>query len=183
MRIISGFLKSRIIKGHDIEGTRPTMDRVKESLFAMIQDKVNNSVCLDLFAGSGSLGIEAISNGASLVYFVDNNFSVIKVLKENLRNLDIENKSNVVLSDYKKALENLRNSKLDLIFLDPPYDLNLIEGILKYISKSNIMKENGCVVCEYEREILQDEYDNLVCIRSKNYGSKNVKVYVYRGIR
>ena len=87
MKVISGILKGRNIKGYDIEGTRPTMDRVKESLFAMIQDDIRDSVVLDLFAGSGSLGIEAISNGAEYSYFVDNNIEVIKVTEENRKNI------------------------------------------------------------------------------------------------
>ena len=78
MRIISGIYKGKTIKGHNIEGTRPTMDRVKESLFSMIQLKIKNSVCLDLFSGSGNLGIECISNGSKITYFVDNNIQAIK---------------------------------------------------------------------------------------------------------
>ena len=78
MKVISGILKGRNIKGYDIDGTRPTMDRVKESLFASIQDYISGSIVLDLFAGSGNLGIEAISNGSSKCYFVDNNRNCIK---------------------------------------------------------------------------------------------------------
>ena len=97
MRIISGIYKGKIIKGHNIEGTRPTMDRVKESLFSMIQLKIKNSVCLDLFAGSGNLGIECISNGSRITYFVDNNIQAIKTLKENL---------NVTLEKIKSTMCN-----------------------------------------------------------------------------
>ena len=96
MKVISGILKGRNIKGYDIVGTRPTMDRVKESLFAMIQEDIRDSVVLDLFAGSGSLGIEAISNGAEYSYFVDNNIEVIKVLNENINNFNIKNNTKVL---------------------------------------------------------------------------------------
>ena len=100
MRVISGFLKGRIIKGININGTRPTMDRVKESLFAIIQNNIKNSICLDLFAGSGSLGIEAISNGAQMSYFVDNSKIAIKTINENINNLNdwlemFDNRSNI----------------------------------------------------------------------------------------
>ena len=81
MRVISGKYKGKILIGFDIDGTRPTMDRVKESVFAIIQNNIKNSVVLDLFAGSGSLGIESLSNGASECYFVDNNTSLINMLK------------------------------------------------------------------------------------------------------
>lgn len=87
MRVISGKYKGRNIKGFDIIGTRPTMDRVKESLFATINNKLKNSVILDLFAGSGNLGIEALSNGSVEAYFVDNNKVAIKVIKDNIRDL------------------------------------------------------------------------------------------------
>lgn len=82
MRIISGKYKGKYITGFDINGTRPTMDRVKESLFGMIQDYISDSSCLDLFAGSGSLGIEALSCGAKECYFVDNNINIINILKK-----------------------------------------------------------------------------------------------------
>jgi 16S rRNA (guanine(966)-N(2))-methyltransferase RsmD len=114
MRVISGFLKSRQFK-YDIKGTRPTMDKVKESLFAMIQNSIKDSICLDLFSGSGSLGIEAISNGASMVYFVDNNPYAIKIINENINMLNINDKSNVILNDYKKALEYFKNNS-DLVY-------------------------------------------------------------------
>ena len=104
MRVISGFLKKREIKGYDIDGTRPTMDRVKESMFAMIQDYIKEKICLDLFAGSGNLGIEAISNGAKKCYFVDNNKIAINTINENIKNLGIEKKCEVLHKDYMDAL-------------------------------------------------------------------------------
>ena len=84
MKIISGIYKGRNLKGFTIDGTRPTMDRVKESLFATIQDKVVDSVVLDLFTGSGNLGIEALSNGASFAYLVDNNYKAIKMVEKRI---------------------------------------------------------------------------------------------------
>ena len=105
MRVISGFLKGRKIDGMNIHGTRPTMDRVKESVFASIQGKIDNSVCLDLFAGSGSLGIEAISNGARKVYFVDNNIECIKIINKNIFDFGIERKCALVIDDYNNALK------------------------------------------------------------------------------
>ena len=93
MRVISGALKGRNIEGYNIDGTRPTMDRVKESVFGTIQNYVPNSIVLDLFAGSGNLGIEAISNGASKCYFVDNNIEAIKVIKKNINTFNIKDKS------------------------------------------------------------------------------------------
>lgn len=107
MRIISGKYKGREIKGYNIDGTRPTMDRVKESLFASIQNYIKNSICLDLFAGSGSLGLEALSEGANACYFVDNNKIVIDTLKQNLTKLNVEEKYYLIKKDYIEALKHL----------------------------------------------------------------------------
>ena len=141
MKVISGFLKGRIINGYKTEGTRPTMDSVKESLFAMIQSDIKDSICLDLFAGSGSLGIEAISNGAKFVYFVDHNKKILNILKKNIVNFKIETFSKVILADYKKALLkfNTSNIKFNLVFLDPPYQVHVIEDILKFLNEKDMI--------------------------------------------
>ena len=110
MRIISGKYKGRKIEGFNIEGTRPTMDRVKESLFGSIQNYIKDSVVLDLFAGSGSLGIEALSNGAKLCYFSDNSKEAINVLNKNLKDID---NSYVIKSDYKDALNILEEKNME----------------------------------------------------------------------
>ena len=107
MRVISGILKGKNIEGYSISGTRPTMDRVKESVFSTIQDSIKNSVVLDLFAGSGQLGIEAISNGSKLCYFIDNNKEATNIIKKNIELLNIKDKSIVLNYDYKKSLNIL----------------------------------------------------------------------------
>ena len=124
MKVISGTLKGRNIDGYNLDGTRPTMDRVKESLFAMIQNYIDESICLDLFAGSGNLGIEAISEGANFVYFNDNNKKAVEVIKSNIKNFNIIEKSKVLNMNYKKVLNELNGQKIDIIFLDPPYKTN-----------------------------------------------------------
>src|SRR5699024_8589559 len=107
MRIISGKYKGRVLKGYTLKGTRPTMDRVKESLFASIQDYLDNSVCLDLFAGSGNLGIEALSMGAREVVFVDKEYMACKTIKSNLDMLDNNLNTTILTMDYLKAIERL----------------------------------------------------------------------------
>ena len=170
MRVISGIYKGKKLDGFDILGTRPTMDRVKESLFGIIQSDIKNSNCLDLFAGSGSLGIEALSNGAKRCCFVDNNKDVIKILERNLKDI---NDSIIINSDYKKYLKNCEE-KFDIIFLDPPYKLNLINKCIELIIKNNLLNDNGIIVCEYETEIINCE---LKLIKNKKYGSKLIKIY------
>lgn len=177
MRVISGIYKGKQIDGFDIDGTRPTMDRIKESMFAMIQDYIKDSICLDLFAGSGSLGIEAISNGAKETYFVDNGNEVLKILKKNLK--DIKEDYKVLELDYNKALKYFKdnNIKFDLIILDPPYHRLFINKILNYIVDNNILNNNGIIVCEYEEEKVDN--DRLKLLKEKKYGSKNVRVYAF----
>ena len=174
LRVISGKYKGRKLEGFDISGTRPTMDRVKESLFGMIQNNIKNCVCLDLFAGSGSLGIEALSNGANKCYFVEKHNEIYGVLKKNLVGVsDFE----LIKSDYKDALSSFvkNDIKFDIIFLDPPYKLCLINDILVFISDNDLLNENGIVVCEYENELVHsDEFEEL---KTKKYGSKIVTVY------
>ena len=141
MKVISGSLKGRNIVGFDILGTRPTMDRVKESVFGMIQNHIKDGVVLDLFAGSGNYGIEAISNGASKVFFNDYNKKCIKVIKDNLERFNVLKQAVITNLDYLKALDLYKSEGLvfDLIFLDPPYKEHIIEDILTYVSKNNLL--------------------------------------------
>ena len=177
MRVISGKYKGRNIDGFNIEGTRPTMDRVKESMFALIQNKVKESICLDLFAGSGSLGIEAISNGSKCTYFVDNNKKILDILTNNIKKINIIEEYHIIKDDYKNALNYFKNNniKFDLIILDPPYKYNLINDVLDFIYNNNLLNDDGIILCEYEEEKVENL--NLKLLKEKKYGSKYVKVY------
>ena len=155
MRVISGKYKGKNIEGFNINGTRPTMDRVKESLFGTIQNYVRESVALDLFAGSGSLGIEALSNGAKRCYFVDNGYEIKKILKRNLTGIE---GSVFIDSDYQKALTDFKNKDIqfDIIFLDPPYFEHLINNSIKLIKEYNLLAPNGIIICEFVDEKIND---------------------------
>ena len=179
MKVICGILKGRNIEGYNIDGTRPTMDRVKESLFATIQNNLKNSLVLDLFAGSGQLGIEAISNGANLCYFIDNNKEVIQVLNKNITSLNIKSHSKVILSDWKKAINEFskQNIQFDLIFVDPPYDYNVYEKILDKVSNLNLLTENGLIILEHSNLTFKESYNNLTLYKEKKYGNKSVNIY------
>ena len=175
MRVISGKYKGKYLEGFDIDGTRPTMDRVKESMFASIQNYIKESNVLDLFAGSGSLGIEALSMGATKCTFVDSGKEVYKILCKNIKDIDGVNLINL---DYSKALLQLKNNnvKFDIILLDPPYKMNLINDCIEKIHEYKLLNDNGIIVCEYEFEEIKTEYYKL--IKEKKYGSKYVKVYI-----
>ncbi len=174
MKIISGKYKGKKIKGFDIEGTRPTMDRVKESLFAMIQSKLKESKVLDLFTGSGNLGLESFSNGASFVTFVDKNKKAIQIVKQNIKELNITEKYELVISDYMNFLKN-QTQKYGIIFLDPPYKANLLEKAVSLILENNLLEEDGIIVCEYEN--IKLELSDLIIWKERKYGTKMITIY------
>ena len=149
MKIISGKYKGRILKGYMIDGTRPTMDRVKESVFAMIQDYIKDSIFLDLYSGTGNIGIEAISNGSKKAYLVDNNMVAIKTIKENINMLKIDN-IDVIKEDAIACLNNFINTgiKFDIIFLDPPYKEEFALDAIEKISNLQLLKDDGIIIIE-----------------------------------
>lgn len=174
LKIISGKYRGLSFTGDDIIGTRPTMNRVKESLFAMIQDKIKDSVCLDLFAGSGNLGLEALSNGAKKCYFVDHNKIAIDIIQKNILKLHVNEEYEIVKSDYEEALLNFKkkNLKFDIIFLDPPYQFYLINNCLDKINSYNLLADTGVIICELETEIINNK--DFTVLKERTYGSKKV---------
>ena len=178
MRVISGSLKGRKIKGYDIEGTRPTMDRVKMSLFGSIQNYIQDAYVLDLFAGSGNLGIEAISNGAKRCFFVDNNHKCIKVIRDNIKEFKIEDKSTSIEMDYCKALEIFKDKGyiFDIIFVDPPYKEHILLEILEIVRDNHLLSKDGLIILEYNYEY-SNEVDGYTLLKKKEYGNKFISIY------
>lgn len=178
MKIISGKYKGRVLKGFDIKGTRPTMDRVKESVFAMIQDYIRDSIVLDLYSGSGNLGIEAISNGAKKAYLVDNNKIAIDTINENIKTLNITN-AKVIKGDAINVLDSILNEKikLDIIFLDPPYETNELDKALTFINNSlNLLSKDCLIVCETTLDIDYSKYNNFEIYKTRKYSDKIVTI-------
>lgn len=177
MKVISGIYKGRKLRGFNIEGTRPTMDRVKESLFASISGYIVNANILDLFCGSGALGIEALSNGGKWCDFCDSNKKVIRVVSDNINNLSIKN-CDIYKMDYRDMLRKivLMGSKYDIVFLDPPYNLRVINDIICIINKENILNDNGLIVIEHSGNYEYIDYDGLVVIKDKKYGDKFITI-------
>jgi 16S rRNA (guanine(966)-N(2))-methyltransferase RsmD len=174
MRIISGKYRGTVLNGHNIVGTRPTMDRVKESLVAMVQTKLKNAVILDLFTGSGSVGLEMISNGAKCAYLVDKNPKVIEVLKKNLVKLNPDEEVNLIKKDFKDACRYFKdnNIKFDIVFLDPPYELNFINPSIQLIKEYNLLNEEGLIICESEFEVVENH--GYEVYKERKYGSKKI---------
>ena len=177
MKIISGKYKGRVLEGFKLDGTRPTMDRVKESLFAMIQSKILGSIVLDLFAGSGNLAFEALSEGASFAYLVDHNKKAVQTIEKNMKTIGIQN-TEVVLKDYKDALKNFKeqNIKFNLIFLDPPYETDAIKKSLELIEEYELLENNGWIVCE-SNQLEKIEYSSFYQnVKEKKYGDKYIVI-------
>ena len=172
MKIISGKYKGRVIKGFDVEGTRPTMDRVRESLMATLKPYLTNKTILDLFAGTGSLGLEAISNGASKAIFVDKNPQCINNIKSIIKDINIDEDIILINKDYKESLTKIE--KVDIIFLDPPYHEGILNKAIKLIEEMDILNKNGLIVAEYEEE---KPICNYNLIKEKKYGDKHINIY------
>ena len=172
--------KEKNYLAYNIIGTRPTMNRVKESMFASIQNYIDNSIVLDLFCGTGSLGIEALSMGASRCYFVDNNKDILRYLNKNINNLGINNKSMIISKDYRDSLLYFKNNniKFNIILVDAPYKMEVMEEVIELVTKYDLLLDNGILVLEYSFDKLKDKYSNLELIRSKKYGDKYVNIYL-----
>ena len=168
MRIISG--KFRGLKLCEFEGKdiRPTADRVKESLFNILADKVVGATVLDLFCGSGSLGLECLSRGAEFVCFNDNSPPSIAVLTKNLQKISNEKNYSVSRLDYAQCLANSA-TKYDLIFIDPPYGSDAGIASLKLIAKGGILNKNGVVIFERDRKF-EGRIEGLTVFDERKYG-------------
>ena len=162
MRIISG--TARGTKLYTLEGnnTRPTLDRVKESLFSMIQNKIRNAVVLDLFSGSGALALESLSRGAQKAILCDSSPKAIEIIKKNTIKTHFEDKAEIVCRSYEQCIYNL-NQKVDLIFIDPPYEANIAVKAVEMIKDKNLLSENGLIILETDEE--QRELEQLEKIK------------------
>ena len=173
MRIISG--KARGTKLYTLEGTntRPTLDRIKESLFNIIQNKLVNGTILDLFAGSGALALEALSRGAKKAILCDNNIKAIEIINKNIEKCHFEDRTNVVYKDYKKCIQNL-NEKVDIVFIDPPYRLDISIDAIRKILEHEILKDDSLIILETddeERELNElDKIENIEIKDLRRYG-------------
>jgi RNA methyltransferase, RsmD family len=171
MRVIAGKYKHRILKGPKHEGLRPTADRIKEALFNIIGAKINDADFLDLFAGSGAIGIEALSRDAKSVVFADNNPSSIKLLKDNIRFLDSSDQIRVLQFPVARTIAILAKEGLsfDLIFLDPPFQAGLLPKTVDSIIGYQLLKNDGVLIVEHPRT-LTFNFPALHVLLARDYG-------------
>ncbi len=178
MRIIAGKAKGISLKTPDGMLTRPTADRVKEALFSIIQFDLPGAKVLDLFAGTGQLGLEALSRGAERTVFVDVRKEACLLIKENICRTKMESQTIVVQSDYKSYLATTKE-KFDIILLDPPYAEDFLENSLKIVTEIDILQSGGIIITERPVEkVLSLDFEGFQ--RSKDYKYGNTCLTVYR---
>ena len=176
MRIVGGKYRHRlIVYPDDATHTRPTKDRVREAIFSAVGDITNYNV-LDLYAGSGAMGIEALSRGASHCVFVDNSVIAIKTIKENVTNLKIPNEEYEIIKNRDLIALDLLQQKFDLIILDPPYEEGQYEMIVGLLKEKDLLSENAIIVMEANRPIILENIDYK---RNKEYHYGEIMVFIY----
>lgn len=178
MKITSGEYKYRNIEVP--KGIRPTTEKVREAVFSMIRDWIPGAYVLDLFAGSGAMGLEALSRGADICYFNEFNRMNFKILLLNIRNCKADDKVYVSNKDYESCLSGIKN-KLDIVIMDPPYENTEYYGkAMNLLQEYELLEDGSIIVCEHiYNSPLLESYGNLRRIKEKKYGSIGVDVYVF----
>lgn len=174
MRVISGTARGTKLNSIESLSTRPTLDRVKESVFNIIQNQIQDSIILDLFSGSGAIAIEFLSRGAEKAYLCEHNLNAIKMIYKNLEKTKLTSKSVVIGKDYKKALEILKEQKvkLDLIYIDPPYQADIAVDSVNRILSFDLLKEKGNIIIETD-----DEKRELLELEKLDVDVKDIRKY------
>jgi 16S rRNA (guanine(966)-N(2))-methyltransferase RsmD len=180
MRVAAG-----AVKGHKLRSSRgmllrPTSMKVKEALFNILGERIKGALFVDFFAGTGNIGIEALSRGADHVVFVENHLPSIKLLKDNLNTCGFKQKATISVTDAITFLKKAKrwSRKFDILFADPPYHGPLAERFLRHLSKSDMISKNAYVVIEHFHKVpLPDKADDLQLIRRYHYGDTLLSIY------
>ncbi len=180
MRIIAGEFRGRRLKSPANYDIRPTSDKVKEAIFSMIVPMItDSSVAMDVFAGSGSMGLEALSRGVRRVYFSDQNKDSLKLVKENVQICKASDRSILLHGDFRENIRKIRE-KVDIFFIDPPYANGYVLPAVDAILDADILSEDGLIICEHDkRDEMPEEYRGLITVRSRKYGHTGVTIYAY----
>ena len=180
MRIIAGTAKGKTIKCRKGTETRPTMDRVKESLFSILMPYLEDSRVLDLFSGTGNIALEAISRGAKKAVMIEKDKEALRVIIENVNNLGFENQCRAYKNEVERAVEILgkKREKFDIIFMDPPYIEEICTKVIKAVEKANLLAEGGIIICEHHKyEDMADKIGEFNQIDERTYGKKTLTFY------
>lgn len=190
MRIIAGKYKAKRLVSPKTDKTRPTLDRVKEALFSILEPYLYEAKILDLFSGTGNLGLESISRGASFAWMNDKEKLSVSTIISNAKLTKSEKYVKITNKDYIKCLNHIinENIKFNIIFLDPPYESKLGIKSLEIIASNQILEKNGIVVYETDKtfinnlkdESVLNEFGDLVCVDTRNYGNVILKLYKWR---
>ena len=177
MRVIAGKYKGRRLVSPADSSIRPTGDKVKGALFSVIAEKVPGGRILDLFSGTGNLGIEALSRGASSCVFADRSPAGIRIIKENIAHCRIEEEVRVYPGDFRKVLMNQRKP-FDVILLDPPYDAGAMDECFRIIREQELLAEGGIIVAEHgKREELPERFHGFTKEKDRKYGVAVLSIY------
>jgi 16S rRNA (guanine(966)-N(2))-methyltransferase RsmD len=184
MRITGGSLRGRLLRAPIGKATRPTSSKVREAVFNIVGDRIADARVLDLFAGSGALGIEALSRGALFAAFVESSPAAEKAILENLEELELDDRAQVMRGSVTNALERLSGAgeKFRIVFADPPYAGRVAEETLSAVAASGVLAPDSIVIVEHtKRQELSGEFGSLSLASSHRYGDTVVSVYAWSG--
>lgn len=182
MRVIAGSARGTILVAPQGRNVRPTTDRVKEAMFSIIQFRLPGARVLDLFAGSGALGIEALSRGAKSAVFVDESRASAELVKKNLQKTRLLDRSNIEVNDFRSFLTRAGSGQFDLVLLDPPYHEGLWEQAMDALSSCQTLSEYGIILCERDGAYPPvDVVGRLVLKKRYHYGKTVVDLYTVKG--
>lgn len=182
MRVIAGTAGGLKLITRDSEETKPTLDRVKEAMFSMLTPYLNGAVVLDLFSGSGALGIEALSRGAAQCVFCDKNKACCDIIGKNLENTKLSHNASVLQGDFGEILRSLQRKGMlfDVILLDPPYNRGLEQQAMQTVSKYGLCSPDCITVCEHAfQDKMPEQSGAFYLVKEKKYGTVGVSIYEY----
>ncbi len=182
LKIITGTAKGKILKTLEGEATRPTSERIKEAVFSSIQFDIENRRVLDLFAGCGQLGLEALSRGAESCMFIDSSREAMDIVKANVKATGFEGKCKYLVSDSRNYIRKASGREVfDLVFIDPPYALSCCADVIRKLIAADLLADGAIVVSESGEETLNPEdFPELEVTKSKRYGKKTeINIFLY----
>lgn len=185
MRVIAGKYKGRKLYSPEDSSVRPTTDKVKEACFSILTNELYGARVLDLFAGTGGLGIEALSRGASYCLFADASRRSLNLVKQNLEHCKVEERTRLSAGDYSKVLRSLagriedgREEPFDIILLDPPYDAGFLDDVFRLIAEGDVLAPGGTVVAEHRKQLeMPEELHGFTKAKERRYGVVKLSIY------